>query len=93
MCDSKKSMFWKYAANLKKHCLAEVQFLLQNFNTTFGRTLLEGFLWKSIFIIKKQEASGLLSSLGIRTPLRKFQLVGNILFYRYKMNEIINKIL
>ena len=30
--------------------------------------------------IKEQEASGLLSSLGIKTPLRKFPLVGSLLF-------------
>ena len=34
---------------------------------------------KSKFI-KEQEASGLLSSLGIRTPLSKFFLVGLLLF-------------
>ena len=30
--------------------------------------------------IKEQEASGLLSSLGIKTPLSKFPLVGSLLF-------------
>ena len=30
--------------------------------------------------IKEQEASGLLSSLGIKTPLSKIPLLGNILF-------------
>ena len=34
---------------------------------------------KSKFI-KEQEASGLLSSLGIRTPLRRIPLVGPLLF-------------
>ena len=34
---------------------------------------------KSKFI-KKQEAKGLLSNLGIRTPLTKIQLLGDILF-------------
>ena len=34
---------------------------------------------KSRFI-KNQEARGLLSSLGLRTPLSKIQLLGNILF-------------
>ena len=34
---------------------------------------------KSKFI-KKQEASGLLSKLGIRTPLSKIPLLGNVLF-------------
>ena len=34
---------------------------------------------KSRFI-KNQEAKGLLSNLGIRTPLRKVSLLGDILF-------------
>ena len=34
---------------------------------------------KSIFI-KEQEASGLLSNLGIKTPLSKIPLLANILF-------------
>ena len=33
--------------------------------------------------IKQQEASGLLSSLGIKTPLSKIPLGGPILFKRY----------
>ena len=37
---------------------------------------------KSKFI-KEQEASGLLSSLGIKTPLSKIRLVGPLLFQRY----------
>ena len=35
---------------------------------------------KSKFI-KNQEASGLLSKLGIRTPLSNIPLIGDILFY------------
>ena len=34
---------------------------------------------KSRFI-KKQEANGLLSSLGIKTPLSEIPLLGNVLF-------------
>ena len=37
---------------------------------------------KSKFI-KEQEASGLLSSLGIKTPLSKIRFVGLLLFQRY----------
>ena len=33
--------------------------------------------------IKVQEGSGLLSGLGIKTPLSKTTLVGPLLFYRY----------
>ena len=43
--------------------------------------------------IKEQEASELLSSLRIKTALRKIFLVGPLLFQRYKMNEIVNKFL
>ena len=32
-------------------------------------------------LIKDQEASGLLNSLGIKTPLRKIPLVGPVLFW------------
>ena len=37
---------------------------------------------KSKFI-KQQEASGLLSSLKIKTPLNKIHLLGPLLFYSY----------
>ena len=37
---------------------------------------------KSKFI-KEQEASGLLSKLGIRIPLNRIPLLGLLLFYRY----------
>ena len=48
---------------------------------------------KSRFV-KKEDAKGLLSNLGIRTPLNKIPLLGDILFWRYiKMNEITNKFL
>ena len=47
---------------------------------------------KSRFI-KKQEVSGLLSSLGQKTSLCKVPLLGEILFQRYKTHEIINKFL
>ena len=47
---------------------------------------------KSRFI-KNQEAIGLLSNLGVRTPLSKVPILGDILFWRYKMNEIVNKFL
>ena len=47
---------------------------------------------KSKFI-KKQEASGLLSKLGIETPLSKIPILGDVLFYMYKMNEIVNTFL
>ena len=35
---------------------------------------------KSQNLLKKQEAKGLLSSLGIRTPLSKISLLGDVLF-------------
>ena len=44
--------------------------------------------------IKNQETKGLLSNLGIKTPLSKVPLL-NILFWMrlYKINEIVNKVL
>ena len=47
---------------------------------------------KSSFI-KKQEVSGLLSNLGLKTSLRKIPLLGDISLFsiRYKMNEIVNQ--
>ena len=45
---------------------------------------------KSRFI-KKQEASGTLSNLGLKTPLNKIPLQGDILSQNYKMNKIVNK--
>ena len=48
---------------------------------------------KSKFI-KKQDAKGLLSKLGIKTPLTKIPLLGDILFWgNIKMNKIVNKFL
>ena len=47
---------------------------------------------KSRFM-KEQKVKGLLSSLGLKTPLNKVSLLGDILFWVYKMNEIVNKYL
>ena len=43
--------------------------------------------------MKKQEESRLLSNVGIITSLNEIPLLGDILFWRYKMNEIVNKFL
>ena len=48
---------------------------------------------KTSRFIKKQEASGLLSSLGIRTPLIQVTVLGSILLLSYKMNKIIHTFL
>ena len=47
---------------------------------------------------KNQEAKGLLSNLGIKTPLSKVPMLGDICFKNvytelYKMNKIVNKFL
>ena len=57
---------------------------------------------KSRFI-KNQEPKGILSNLGLRTPLSKVPILGDILFWmqlywvqlcwEYKMNKIVNKFL
>ena len=41
--------------------------------------------------VKEQEAKRLLSNLAIKTPLSKIPL-SKVLFWVYKMNEIVNKI-
>ena len=51
---------------------------------------------KSIFI-KNQEAKGLLSNLGLKTPLSKVPILGDILLWsaslKYKMNKTVNMFL
>ena len=48
---------------------------------------------KSRFI-KNQEANGLLSNLGVKTPLIKIHILGDVLFSTHiKMNEIVNRFL
>ena len=48
---------------------------------------------KSKFL-KEQEAKGLLSNLGLRAPLNKIPVLGDILFLiKYKMNNVFNKFL
>ena len=44
-------------------------------------------------LIKKQEANGILSSLGIKTPLSRIPILGDFLFQMYKINEIVNMFL
>ena len=49
---------------------------------------------KTTRIIKEQEASGLWSQLGIRTPISKIRLLGDTFCSEYiTMNNIINKFL
>ena len=43
--------------------------------------------------IKNEEAKGLLNNLDFRTPLSKVPILRDILFWEYKMNEIVNKFL
>ena len=66
-------------------------------NTSNGRTMILSKCAicgsKKSRFIKNQEAIGLLSNLGVRTPLSKVPILGDILFWRYKMNEIVNKFL
>ena len=50
------------------------------------------FVKKKPRFVKEQDAKGLLSNLGIKTPLSKIALL-NVLFYVERLNEIINKIL
>ena len=66
-------------------------------NTSDGKTML---LWKwevcgckETIFMKKQEAQWILSNLGLKTPLSKVPLLDDVLFWLYKMNEIVNKLL
>ena len=54
-----------------------------NFKTRILSKCAIGGAKKSKFI-KKQEAKGLLSNLGIRIPLSKILLLGDVLFYIIK---------
>ena len=52
------------------------------------------YVSKLLKFIKEQEASGLLSSLGIKANLSQVPILGPIVFWRYymnEMNEIVNK--
>ena len=76
-------------------------------NTSNGRTIILSKCAicgsKKSRFIKDQEAKGLLSNLGVRTPLSKVPILGDILFWMQihlkcrlnciKMNETVNKIL
>ena len=59
-------------------------------NTSNGRTMILAKCTvcgsKKSRFIKNQEAKVLLSNLGLRTPLSKVPLLGDTLFWMYKMN-------
>ena len=44
-------------------------------------------------LFKNQEPRGLLSNLGLRTPLSKVPILADILFWMFKIKEIVNKFL
>ena len=48
---------------------------------------------KKVRFIKKQEASGILSNLGLKVPLNKIPLLSDNLFRIINVNEIVNKFL
>ena len=84
---SKKNT-WKQLRNLKSYCL-KCRKDTENINpkvsnTSNGRkTILSKCAIcgsKKSRFIKNQEAKGLLSNLGIRTPLNKVPILGDILF-------------
>ena len=66
-------------------------------NTSNGKTILLSKYAKceskKSRFIKNQLAKGLLSNLVTRTTLSKGPLLGDILFQKYKMNEMVNKFL
>ena len=48
---------------------------------------------KSQNLWKKKKPKGLLSSLGLKTPLSQIPFLGEILFWVYKMNKMVNNFL
>ena len=76
-------------------CRKNTENLTSNiFKTKYGRLIMkwkctECGLKKSRFV-KKQDAKGLLSSLGFKTRISKITLFGDMFFWMYKMNEIVN---
>ena len=86
---------------MKSYCIKWRKFT-ENINprvsgTSNGKAMI---LWKCAIcgskkskFIKNQEAKGLLSNLGVIIPLSKVPILGNTLFWEYKMNEIVNKFL
>ena len=70
------------------------------FKTNNGKTMMLSVCTvcgsKKLKFIKKQEASGILSSVGIRTPLNKISVLGGFecnSSENYKMNDLINTFL
>ena len=66
-------------------------------NTKNGRIIMQSKcavcgIKKSIFV-KERETKGLLSNLRLKTSPNKNPLLGDILFWVYKMNDIVNKFL
>ena len=66
-------------------------------NTSNGKTMLLSKCLKcgsaKSRFIKNQEEKELLSNLGIKSPLSKVPILGNIMLYTYKINKIVNKFL
>ena len=78
----------KYTANVDPH--------ISSTSNGKVRILSKCKIWNSTKskFINKQQANGLLSNLGIKTPLNKIPLLDDILFWlRIKMNETIIKFL
>ena len=77
-----------YKHKMKSYCLKcrkEIENINQkNSKTSNGRTMLLSKCakcnGKKSRFIKNQEAKGLLSNLGVRTPLSKVPILGDILF-------------
>ena len=67
-----------YCLKCKKHTKNINPQVSSTSNGTFAKCVICGS--KKSKFINKQEASGLLSKLGIKTPLSKIPLLGDILF-------------
>ena len=84
-----------YCLECKKHTK---NINLQVSNTSNGKVMILSKCaicnCKKSKFINKQEAKGLLSKLGIKTPFSKLPILCDILFWMHiKMNKIVNKFL
>ena len=66
-----------------------------NTENVTSKVLKQVWTSKEARFIKEEKASGILSSLGVKTPLSKILFYGHVLlcFYQYKISKIVNKFL
>ena len=83
-----------YCLKCKKHT-ENINPRVSNTSNSRNMILLKCAIYgsKKSRFIKDQEAIGLLSNLGVKKPLSKVPILGDILSSWYEMNEAVNKLL